>query len=302
VKSASPLAWGSMPPIAEAPGAAARPAPNYGSSPATICLDFYAPVPFTPFDVLLGQRAISKAQLAREGNNVRVVRHVRESLYKSYKELFVDVTGKLPAFARAILPQFVLYMENQVNYPQNTAALVCISPSSLRGACAFSETLYCEPGEAPAFTIRPPAGIALPHECRPLDYTVGWKPALRDRAVKGVVFKRFLLDVRKDNLVFRRIRAFMISKFCEAFTDMLREVETCLASWEAAVPRPRFESSAVAGDVAPVARLWPVDGESIAEKSKMLVKEFAQSVHRAQVPRDDEPRQRASSSFLYPAD
>jgi len=47
--------------------------------------------------------------------------------------MYVDITGKLPSFARAVLPQLMVYMENAVEFPRNTASLVCIKPKSLRG-------------------------------------------------------------------------------------------------------------------------------------------------------------------------
>jgi hypothetical protein len=282
------------------------PAPtSYGTSSATICLDFYCEIPCTPYEFLLGQRAISKAQLAREGKNVRVVKHLRESLERSTKELFIDVTAKLPSFARAVLPQFVLYMENQVRYPQNTASLVAVKPRALRGASAFSETYYCEVGEKPVFTIQPPANIALPFESKKVDFVKHWSAAPKSfdsEMVHGLVYKRFMLDVGVDNMLFRRIRAFMVSKFQDAFIDMVREVVTCVLSWtEDSQRRPRFESSAQPGDLASPSRLWPTNGESLQEKSIALVEQFAKlGVQTAE--ESDVPRQRAASSFLYPAE
>jgi len=276
---------------------------TYGTSTATVCLDFYAEVPCTPFDFLLGQRAISKAQMAREGKNVRVTKHVRESVTRSCKELFVDVTGKLPGFARAVLPQIVTWMENQVDFPSNTASVVVLKPRSLRGACAFSETLYCDVGERPRYTIRAPTVLAMPVEERKIDYAGRWgnRSCVQDWTPRCVVFKRLLLDVGADNVIMRRIRAAVLGKFVDAFVDMVREVLSCVSQW-GANHRPRFESSAQMGHLATPARLWPTHGESVAARCAQLAEEFAALTDDDDAEPTNEMRQRASSSFMYPVE
>jgi hypothetical protein len=301
--------------------------PHYGLSDAVVCLDFYANVPMLPRDCLLGQRAISKAQIAREGSNVKVIRHVRQNLEHSYKELFVDVTGKLPSFARAILPSFVLYMENCVDYPTNTATLACIKPNRLRGTSAFSETVYCNVGEIPQFSIEIPSNTALPYSQTLIDYQTGWKQALpinKRPPILGVVHKRFLLDVGANGIFWRRLRNFLLKKFQEAFVDMLREVELCVRSWGNSednhnngtidgktlaagnetiiVTRPRFES-AFSMEIAPKPRLWPRDGLDLKTRAAKLANEFAEYCKlelEEQVHKENRRERVVSASFFLP--
>ena len=257
---------------------------DYGTTDATVCFDFVAAVPMPPRDCLLGQRAISKAQLAREGSNVHVMRHVRQDVDHSYKELFVDITGKLPPFARALLPSFVVWMEQSVAFPSNTASLVCIKPKALRGLCAFSETVYVAEGEHPVFSFAPPTNAAMPHRRIEVDYRSGWNhPAAADEAwnaqsPRAMVCKRFLLDVGSNSLVWRRLRAFIVAKFEVAFVAMLREVELAVREWTSPESRPRFESCCKPGDVAPGPRIWPrVGGKTVPEQAMEVVAQLAQS-------------------------
>jgi len=273
---------------------------NYDLSPAVVCLDCSIDVAVTPKEFLLGQRAISAAQIAREGKNVRVVAHVRQDVQRSYKEMYVDVTGKLPAFARAVLPQLLLYMENAVDYPRNTASLVCLKPKSLRGTCAFSETMITNLGENPKFSMKVPTHLATPHEIRKVDHTIGWKQiGSNSKTPKCTVHKRFLLDVGSESFFYRNLRSFMIRKFIDAFVDMVREVEICVRGWHEGV-EPFDESQCCQGGAAPGPQFWPKEGESVRKRVEMVIADLQNKAASPNLAMSGKirGRERKSSSFF----
>jgi hypothetical protein len=193
--------------------------------------------------------------------------------------MYVDVTGKLPAFARAVLPQLLLYMENAVDFPRNTATLVCLKPRSLRGTCAFSETILTELNEKPRFSVNVPSKLAIPHEIRKVSHLAGWKHVGNDsHRTKCTVHKRFLLDVGSDSFFYRNLRSFMIRKFIDAFVDMVREVELCVRGWHQG-NAPFDESQCCQGGIAPGPRVWPREGESVKARVEALLIELKQRGH-----------------------
>ena len=186
---------------------------------------------------------------------------------KSYKELFVDVTQKLPSFAKAILPQFVLYMENCVNYPRNTASLCCVHPKALRGVSTFAETFY---GKVSDFQIVNEFTLQVVNETSYdaiyVNYEKGWKEKpvnfynTDKKIARCVVYKRFSIDVCSDSFLYRKLRDVMIKKFLDAFIEMVREVESLVLSWNVKEnARPRFES-VTTNVIAPrIPKLWPYE-------------------------------------------
>jgi hypothetical protein len=55
---------------------------DYDLSPGVACIDCFIEIAVTPKEFLLGQRAISATQIAREGKNIRVVSHIRQDVHR----------------------------------------------------------------------------------------------------------------------------------------------------------------------------------------------------------------------------